>query len=151
MASDYRKIFAYTLAYDFAIKVYKLTDAFPHEERNLKSQIRRSAISVPVNIAEGASKPTLKEFFYYCNISYASARELQVLLKLAKDLGYVSIFKYEDLIIELDNICAKIFLFLRHIESMSKNRRQFSKGNYIRKIIDSNLDHRAHSQTAPTI
>jgi len=145
MISDYKKIFAYSLAYSFTIKMYKLTDSFPYDEKNLKSQIRRTAISVPVNLAEGASKKTLNQFHYHCNVSYASARELQVLLKLAKDLELISIFNYDDLSEELDNVCTKIFYYLMHLESLKKRNVKpdvaFEKSKLIRGVIDSkNID-----------
>jgi len=58
------------LSMDLVTEVYKLTDKFPKEEKfSLVDQIRRAAISIPSNIAEGAARNTKKEFINFLNIS----------------------------------------------------------------------------------
>jgi len=71
-------------------KIYILTKDFPKEEiYTLTSQIRRSAISIPSNIAEGAARNSKKEFIQFLYIALGSAAELETQLNVAKELGYI--------------------------------------------------------------
>lgn len=70
--------------------VYKLTQSFPREEIfGLAAQIRRSAVSIPSNIAEGAARTGGKEFLQFLNIARGSLSELETQLLIATDLGYI--------------------------------------------------------------
>lgn len=71
-------------AIELTVDVYKATEHFPSEEKfGLTSQIRRSAVSVPSNIAEGAGRNNNKEFCYFPGVSNGSAFELQTQLIIA--------------------------------------------------------------------
>jgi four helix bundle protein len=75
--------------------VYKLSGEFPKEEDfGLKSQIRRSASSVPANIVEGNSRNHKKEFIQFLYLANASLEETKYHLLLARDLDYISEAKY---------------------------------------------------------
>ena len=72
-------------------KVYLLTRAFPKEEvYGLTAQMRRAAISVPSNLAEGAARTGTKEFAQFLSIARGSLSELETQLLIAADLGYAS-------------------------------------------------------------
>jgi four helix bundle protein len=80
---------------------YKVTQAFPKDETfGLVSQMRRTAVSVPSNVAEGAARTSPKEFAQFLNIARGSLSELETQLLIATDLGYVDgkndIFKLLD-------------------------------------------------------
>lgn len=76
-------------AHEFVLGVYKLTDNFPkHELFCLTSQLRRAAISIPANFAEGFRKDGKRDKVRYYNISLGSLEECRYYLRLAKDLGY---------------------------------------------------------------
>jgi four helix bundle protein len=83
---------AYRLSRQLAIDLYKETTAFPLSERfGLVSQIRRAAVSIPANIAEGAARHTKKEFSRFLYAARGSAAELRLLLDIAAatgNLGY---------------------------------------------------------------
>ena len=76
---------------EFAESVYKITGSFPKsEEYGLGSQLRRAAISIPSNIAEGAARKTKREFIQFLYIASGSASEIDTQLNLAHRLGYLS-------------------------------------------------------------
>jgi len=78
-------------------KIYKLTETFPnHELYGLTSQIRRSAISIPSNIAEGAARNSTKEYINFLSIAQGSCSELETQLIIAKNLGYGSNKQFSD-------------------------------------------------------
>ena len=70
--------------------VYEATKTFPSEEfYGLTAQIRRSAVSIPSNIAEGAARSSDREFAHYLSIAKGSLSELETQLLIGKDLGYL--------------------------------------------------------------
>src|SRR5919199_353062 len=90
---------------DFVVAVYKATEPFPKDERfGLTSQIRRAAVSIPANIAEGAARQSGKEFLYFLSNAQGSASELETELLIAHRLGYIGSDDYHKTREELDNI-----------------------------------------------
>lgn len=84
---SFQKLLVWQKAFDLTVSVYKLSSGFPrNEEFGLKSQIRRSAVSIPSNIAEGYMRQYTKEYVQFLHISLASAAELLTELLLAKEL-----------------------------------------------------------------
>lgn len=72
---------------DLVVTVYDLTENYPKEEiYGLTSQLRRSAISIPSNIAEGRYRGTKKDYLQFLRISYASGAELETQIEIAKRL-----------------------------------------------------------------
>lgn len=92
---------------------YQITSEFPKEELySLTSQIRRAAISIPSNIAEGQSRWSTKEFLRFLSIAKGSLSELETQLILAQRLNYLSEDKLNK-IIELTNEIGKMVSGLR--------------------------------------
>jgi four helix bundle protein len=78
--------------------VYRCSERWPVQERyGLTSQIRRASVSAPTNIAEGAAKHGSREFRRYLDIALGSLAETAYLLRLAKDLGILSIAEWQTL------------------------------------------------------
>jgi four helix bundle protein len=76
-------------SHELVLKIYKITKDYPSEERfSLVPQMRRSAISIPANIAEGFKKRSVKDKSNFYNIAQDSLEELKYYLILSKDLGY---------------------------------------------------------------
>jgi four helix bundle protein len=77
------------LAHEFVLQTYRLTELFPkHELFTLTSQLRRAAISIPANFAEGFRRESKREKVRFYNIAIGSLEECRYYLRLAKDLGY---------------------------------------------------------------
>jgi four helix bundle protein len=88
---DFRKLVVWRRGHELALKAYALTAAFPREEvYGLTSQIRRSAASIPANIAEGCGRGGNAELARFLRIAMGSASELEYHLQLAHDLAFLS-------------------------------------------------------------
>ena len=95
---DFRDLRVWVLAHEVTLAVYRITAAFPREELfGLTSQIRRSAASIPANLAEGCGRNGNAEFARFCSIAMGSASELDYHLLLARDLNLLKSDDYEDL------------------------------------------------------
>jgi four helix bundle protein len=89
MLRSYKDLKVWQKSYKLCLDIYKLTKGFPKEELySLTSQIRRSAISVPSNIAEGYGRKTTAEYLRSLYIAYGSNCELETQILLTGDLGY---------------------------------------------------------------
>ena len=87
----YERLDAWHANHDVVLAVYRVTSAFPKAELyGLTSQLRRAAISITANIAEGSAKRGRREFGRYLDIALGSLAELRCLLRSARDLGYLS-------------------------------------------------------------
>jgi four helix bundle protein len=85
-----RKIRAWELSDRFVVEVYRVTKHFPREELyGLTSQLRRAAVSVPANIAEGAQRQYLKEYLQFLCIARGSMSEAAYYIHLAQQLGHL--------------------------------------------------------------
>ena len=91
MAPPHERFEAWQYAHRVVLEVYRVTKAWPLEERyGLSAQVRRSAYSVPANIVEGSAKRGRHEFARFLDISLGSHAELGYGIRLAEDLGYLS-------------------------------------------------------------
>jgi len=96
MLKNYKELKVWQKAYQLCITIYKITKHFPKDERyGLISQIRRSAVSVPSNIAEGYGRKTTPEYIQSLYIAYGSHCELETQILLSKDLGYIKTEDFE--------------------------------------------------------
>jgi four helix bundle protein len=94
-------------AIDFVTEIYKLTEEFPKEEiYGLVSQMRRAAVSIPSNIAEGAARASKAEFRKFLAIAQGSISELETQIIISGKLGFCS--NHESLLSELDEISRMI-------------------------------------------
>lgn len=90
MLRNYKELKVWQKSYQLCLDIYKITKAFPNEERyGLISQIRRSSVSVPSNIAEGYGRKTTSEYIHSLYIAYGSNCELETQVQLSYDLGYI--------------------------------------------------------------
>jgi len=119
---DFRKLHVWTDSHKLVLVIYDISKRLPVEERYaLSSQCRRSAASIPTNIAEGCGTFTEKEHARYFQIAFGSACELQYQLILMKDLGYISAKEFQDLEGQVVSIKKRLASLLRTVrKSISK-------------------------------
>lgn len=88
--AGFKELVAWQKSYQVVLEVYRLTRDFPREEQYcLVSQVRRSALSVPCNLAEGWGRGTTADYLRFAQIARGSANELQTQMWVARDLGYL--------------------------------------------------------------
>lgn len=115
MDKPHKKLDAWRIAIDLVSEVYKATESFPAREAyGLTSQIRRAAISVPSNIAEGAGRHTKKEFVNYLHMAQGSLSELDTQSEIAKRLGYLSGSTWANIDVQLERIDKMLSGLIRH-------------------------------------
>jgi four helix bundle protein len=96
--------------HQLVLAIYKITARFPSDERfGLTSQLRRAAVSVPANVAEGSKRHTNQDFARFLNIAEASLAETEYLLLLARDLGYLEADAHKSLTNEASEISRMLF------------------------------------------
>ena len=109
------------LSIELVMMVYKLTDKFPRKEQYiLESQIKRSVISIPSNIAEGAARRYNKEFVHFLYNAQGSLSELDTQMVIATNLGFVDINTAKPLIKEIRH---KISGLIRYLNSIPDKER----------------------------
>lgn len=102
---SFEKLEVWKLSRELVKRIYSLTSKFPVEEKfGLVSQIRRSAVSVSSNLAEGTSRSTNKDKAHFTLMAYSSLMELLNHLILALDLGFISNHDYTSFRIEIEKI-----------------------------------------------
>lgn len=108
----YKELLVWQKAIDLAVEVYQITEKLPKEERyGLISQINRSAVSIPSNIAEGAGRNTNKEFNNFLGIAQGSSFELDTHLIISNRLNFISNGEYQKIELQLEyiqNMVAKL-------------------------------------------
>src|SRR5690349_13279580 len=113
----HEKLEVWNRAVEFVVTVYKATTEFPKDERfGLTSQIRRAAVSIPANIAEGAARQSSKEFAHFLSIAQGSASELETELLIAERLSFLESDIYKQIYNELNTIARMIVGLSQHLK-----------------------------------
>lgn len=113
LARSFRDVDVWKKSHQFVLKVYRLTENFPkHELFGLTSQLRRAAVSVPANIAEGFRKRGKPDKLRFYNISQGSLEECRYYLILAKDLNYGKVNELDQ---NLEEISKMLESYMRKI------------------------------------
>ena len=88
---NYKDLIVWQKAMDLSVEIYQLVKKLPkHETYALSDQMRRAAISIPSNIAEGKSRVSQKEFLYFLGIAKGSRAELETQLQICEKIGYLN-------------------------------------------------------------
>ena len=112
----HKNLDAWKLSFEFVKHLYIITANFPSKEKfGLISQLRRAAVSVPVNIAEGAGRKSTKEFINFLSIALGSVSELDTLILLSRDLGFMNTGISVELLNKLDIIGKLIYGLMKKL------------------------------------
>jgi len=102
---SYRDLDVWQLAMALAKQVYEATGAFPsHERFGLINQMRRAAVSIPSNVAEGHARLSTAEFQRFITIAMGSVAELETQILLSQDLGFLHLDQQQQMMQQLDKI-----------------------------------------------
>jgi len=113
----YKDLIIWQRSVKLATEIYKVTSDFPSEEKyGLISQMRRSALSIPSNIAEGAGRSSDKEYRRFLDIAYGSAYELETQIFISFNLDFIQKESFQVLTKEIDEIQKMIFSFSKQLK-----------------------------------
>ena len=106
MASrNYKDLIAWQKAKALVIAIYRMTESFPRSEQfGLISQMRRSAVSIPSNIAEGSRRGTVRDFQHFLQIAYGSGAELETQIEIVKEFRWGSVDEHTQVQHLLDDV-----------------------------------------------
>lgn len=120
MIQSFRDLEVWKKAHALVLDIYKVTESFPDRERfGVVSQVRRSASSVPANIAEGFGRRSTKELLQHLGIARGSLEETRYFLILSKDLRYLGPEDYA----RLDKQCDSVAQLLNALARSLRNRK----------------------------
>ncbi|WP_113923459.1 four helix bundle protein [Cognataquiflexum aquatile] len=115
---NFKNLKVWQKSVDLAVKVYEISQSFPSEEKfGITSQMRRSSVSVPSNIAEGTAKNTSKSFSNSLDISLGESFELETQAIIANRVGILNNDAFKDLDSDIDEIQKMIIGFKSTVES----------------------------------
>ncbi len=118
MLKNYTELKVWQKAYQLCLEIYKITKDFPREERyGLTAQIRRAAVSIPSNIAEGYGRRTLGEYIQSLTIAYGSICELETQVLLSNDLTYIKEENFDKLQRNIKEIERMLKALIRSLEN----------------------------------
>ena len=118
MVRTHKDLDVWKLGIELVEKIYKATTGFPKEEiYGLTSQMRRAAVSIPSNIAEGAARNSEKEFIQFLYISLGSLSELETQVIIANKIGYLDSL---DMINSIEILRKKLLNFIKYVKTKIK-------------------------------
>ena len=110
------KLKIWNASIDLCVEVYEAVANMPNDERyGLSSQIKRSAVSIPSNIAEGAGRDSSPQFNQFLNIAFGSSYELQTQLIISERLNFITKEVTEPILSKLDEIQKMIYVFKENV------------------------------------
>lgn len=122
MLKNYKELKVWQKSYQLCLKIYEITKDFPKDERyGLTSQIRRAAVSVPSNIAEGYGRKTTQEYIQALYIAYGSNCELETQLHLADDLDYIKAERNGKLRGDIEEVERMLKALIRSLKNKHSN------------------------------
>ena len=115
---DYKKLKVWKLSHNLVINLYKITSSFPANERfSLVSQIKRAAISIPANIAEGCGRGSNNDLARFIKISLGSAFELEYFIFLSVELKFITSENSENILSKIIEIKQMLSSLLKKIKT----------------------------------
>ena len=118
MLKDYKDLKVWQISYQLCLEIYKITRRYPvHEKYGLVLQMRRAALSIPSNIAEGYSRKQLGEYIRFLHITYGSLAELETQVFLSRDLKYLDQEEFQLLYDKIREIERMLFALIDSLNS----------------------------------
>lgn len=115
---SYRELQVWQKSMALTLLVYRVTQPFPREEQyGLTSQIRRAAVSIPANIAEGYGRLNRKEYVQFLGIAQGSNCEAQTLVEIAQGLGFGDVEKLREIYAQSNEISKMLFRLITSLRS----------------------------------
>lgn len=118
MIKDYKDLIVWKKSYSLSLLIYKITKAFPNDERyGLASQMRRCGVSIVSNIAEGDRRQYIGEYVQFLYVSFGSCSELETQIMIARDLEYLKdkeLKEIVDLITEISKMLISMISKLKN-------------------------------------
>ena len=122
MLKNYKELQVWQKSYNLCLDIYKVTKGFPKEELySLTSQMRRSAVSVPSNIAEGYGRKTTPEYIRSLYMAYGSHCELETQVGLSGDLGYIKTEKLKKIRNDIGGVERMLKALIKSLENKHLN------------------------------
>ncbi len=120
---NHNKLEIYELAHQFVLQTYDVCASFPQDEsNNITSQIKRAAVSLPLNIAEATGCMSFRSCLNFLTFSYRSCMELQAALRLCNDLKYLAPEQYQKICEQLDKLIRKLYKYMAYISAQADKR-----------------------------
>lgn len=114
----YSKLIVYQKAKALVLNVYKVSRLFPQSElHGLTSQIRRAAVSIPLNIAEGQARKGTKQYLNFLRIASGSTAEVKVCLEIALELNYLKEEEFNTLFFLSEEVSKLLYSFQKSLSS----------------------------------
>lgn len=120
---SYKELIVWQKAIELVKQIYMLTEVFPQNEMyGIISQMRRAAISIPSNIAEGYGRKSSKEYGQFYSISYGSALELETQLIIAKELNYIKPSDFDKITSLLEEVLKMLNTMISKMKELNARR-----------------------------
>lgn len=132
MAHKYRELVVWQRAMELVTQVYALSRGFPREEQfGLISQLRRAAISIPLNVAEGVGSDSSREFARFLTIALRSAYETMTAIDLSVRLGYADQSNVVAILSQLDQVAAMLSVLAKRMQDRADHSSGESREQYV--------------------
>lgn len=120
---SYKELIVWQKAIKLVREIFILTNKFPRSELyGIISQIRRAAISIPSNIAEGYGRRSKKEYLQFYSIAYGSAMELETQIIISKELLFTSTENFDKVDLLLDEVCRMLNSMISQMKQLNARR-----------------------------
>jgi four helix bundle protein len=129
---NYRSLIVWQKAHAVALEVYRITKQFPREETyHLSNQLRRAAVSVASNIAEGTGRFTQRDFAHYLQVAMGSNQEIEYLVLLSCDLDYISQEVHDKLNAEVNKVRAMLIKLISNMRGERETDRKKENKDFL--------------------
>ncbi|HBE44795.1 MAG TPA: four helix bundle protein [Deltaproteobacteria bacterium] len=120
MVRNFKELIVWRKAYQLALDLYRASEEFPKSEQyGLTSQMRRCAVSIVSNVAEGYQRQHTGEYVQFLSMAYGSCAELETQLFLSKDLHYLPLKTFKELSELTTEISKMLYTMIKRLKSVS--------------------------------